>query len=129
LKRAAGFGDGWYGLWRSPEQAREAIATINAFGRKAQFEVSLRLVTRVGAPIPDSEPETTLQGDADAILRKIKHYREAGVDRIVIEPVATDLDDFLRQLAQFAAEIMPHLTSAPSSSSGLAMVGSVDAHA
>jgi hypothetical protein len=28
-------------------------------------------------------------------------YGEAGVDRIVIEPVSSDLDDFLRQLAAF----------------------------
>src|SRR4030088_531602 len=53
LKRAAALGDGWYGLWRSPDQVRESVAMITEFGRKAQFEVSLRLVTRMGPPIPD----------------------------------------------------------------------------
>src|ERR1700704_1747184 len=42
LRRAASLGDGWYGLWRSPEQVRESVAQINQFGRKPQFEVSLR---------------------------------------------------------------------------------------
>jgi hypothetical protein len=37
-------------------------------------------------------------------------YGEAGVDRIVIEPVSSDLDDFLRQLARFADEITPYIT-------------------
>src|SRR4030088_2913959 len=36
LKRAAALGDGWYGLWRSPDQGDGAVAEINAFGRKAQ---------------------------------------------------------------------------------------------
>ena len=111
LKRAAALGDGWYGLWRSPDHVHAAIAEINAFGiQRAQFEVSVRVVTRIGSPIPDNDPETSLQGDAAAILNKIQRYGEAGVDRIVIEPVSTDLDDFLRQLARFADEITPHIT-------------------
>ncbi len=89
----------------------------------------MRVITRVGPPAPDSDPETTLQGDADAILHKIQRYSEAGVDRIVIEPVSTDLDDFLRQLARFADEITPQITSTRSSPSGRARVGSVDARA
>jgi probable F420-dependent oxidoreductase len=114
LKRAAALGDGWYGLWRSPDQVRAAVAEINEFGPKAQFEVSVRVVTRIGPPIPDRDPETTLQGDADAILHKVEQYSNAGVDRIVIEPLSSDLDDFLRQLTRFADEITPHITSATS---------------
>ena len=127
LKRAAALGDGRYGLWRSPDQVRESVAEINGFGRKAQFEVSMRVVTRIGAPVPDSDPETTLQGDAEAILHQIQRYSAAGVDRIVIEPVATDLDDFLRQLTRFADEVTPHITVATGSLSDLATVSSVDA--
>jgi hypothetical protein len=110
LKRAATLGDGWYGLWRSPQHVRAAVTEINEFGRQAQFEVSVRLVTRVGGLIADHDPEITLQGDDDAILHRIQQYREAGVDRIVIEPAATDLDAFLGQLERFAREVTPHLT-------------------
>jgi hypothetical protein len=91
---------------------RAAVAELNAFGRKAQFEVSVRVMTRVGARLPDSDPETTLQGDVDAILRRIQQYGAAAVDRIVIEPVSTDLDAFLGQLEQFARQIMPQFTRA-----------------
>ena len=110
LKRAAALGDGWYGLWRSPDQVRESVAQIHAFGRPAQFEVSVRVLTRVGSRVPDGNPATTLQGDADAVLHKLQDYGEAGVDRIVIELVSTDLDDFLRQLSRFAEEKTPHIT-------------------
>src|SRR5712692_6548290 len=110
LKRAATLGDGWYGLWRSPDQVREAIAQINAIGREAQFEVSVRVLTRVGGPVPDSDSETTLQGEVDAIVQKIQRYSDAGVDRIVIELVSSELDDFLRQLNRFANEITPRIT-------------------
>jgi hypothetical protein len=109
LKRAASLGDGWYGLWRSPGQVRDSITEIDAFGRPPQFEVSVRVQTRLGGPVPDGDPETILQGDADGILHRIQAYGEAGVDRIVIEPVSRDLDDFLRQLARFADDITPHI--------------------
>jgi probable F420-dependent oxidoreductase len=130
LKRAAALGDGWYGLWRSPDQVRAALAEINAYGvKRGKFEVSVRVLTRVGHPVPDSAPETTLQGDAEAILNKIQRYSEAGADRIVIEPASTDMDDFLRQLGRFAGEIAPHIPFPTSSSSGLAMIGSTAASA
>ncbi len=127
LKRAAALGDGWYGLWRSPDQVHAAVAEIDEFGRKAKFEASVRVVTRIGSPIPDRDPKTTLQGDADAILQKLEQYSNAGVDRIVIEPASTDLDDFLRQLTRFADEVTPHITVATSSPSDRATVGSFDA--
>ena len=93
----------------------------------AQFEVSVRVVTRIGPPLPDGDPETALQGDADAILQKLERYSNAGVDRIVIEPASTDLDDFLRQLTRFADEVTPQITVATSSPSDRATVGSIDA--
>jgi probable F420-dependent oxidoreductase len=112
LKRAATLGDGWYGLWQSPDQVRESVAAINALRRREEFEVSVRVVTRIGTSIPDTDPQTSLQGDADAILRKIQQYSDAGLDRLVIEPVSTDLDDFLQQLARFADEITPNIPNA-----------------
>jgi len=89
---------------------RAAVDQINQFGRRARFEVSVRVLTRIGGPLPDSDLETTLQGDADAILHKIQLYSEAGVDRIVIELVSSGLDDFLGQLNRFANEITPRIT-------------------
>jgi hypothetical protein len=72
--------------------------------------VSVRVLTRIGGAIPDSDPEITLQGDPDAILEKVQQYSEAGVDRIVIELVSAELDDFLGQLPRFAYEITPYIT-------------------
>jgi probable F420-dependent oxidoreductase len=109
LKRAATLGDGWYGLWRSPAHVRQALAQINAVGPKPQFEVSVRVLTRVGGSVPDGEPEATLQGEPDAILETIQRYSAAGVDRIVIELVSSELDDFLHQLSRFASEITPRI--------------------
>jgi probable F420-dependent oxidoreductase len=109
LKRAATLGDGWYGWKQSPEQVQRAVSAIDEFGHKEQFEVSLRIATRLGEQIPDADPEATLEGPVDAIIVQIRRYAEAGVDRIVIEPFAADLDDFLDQISRFANEIAPSI--------------------
>ena len=105
-------GDGWYGLWRSPQHVREAVADSNAFGRRTHFEVAVRVKTRIGDLIADGDRETTLQGQAYAILDRLQHYTEAGVDRVVVEPVATELEAFLSQLEQFAYEVAPRVSRA-----------------
>jgi probable F420-dependent oxidoreductase len=107
LKRAAKLGDGWHGLRLSPESARAAIMTMDELGHKDDFAVSLRLQTRVGGTVDDAEPGAILHGDAGAIMEQINRYADVGIRHLVIEPVSSNLQDFLEQLERFAEEIAP----------------------
>ena len=113
LRRAALLGDGWHGLWLSPDTASAAIATMKQIGHKPDFAVSLRVQTRVRGPVDDADPATTLHGDADAIVEQLRRYRDVGVQQLVIEPFSRDLTDFLEQIRLFAHEIWPNLQSRP----------------
>jgi probable F420-dependent oxidoreductase len=113
LRRAALLGDGWYGLRLSPDSARAAIATMNRIGHKPDFAVSLRVQTRVGRPVDDADPATTLHGDAEAMVEQLRRYRDVGVQQLVIEPFSGNLRDFLEQMRLFADEIAPSLQSKP----------------
>ena len=106
LKRAAALGDGWHGLYQSPDQARAAVTTINEFGHADRFEISMRTMTRVGGAIDDAEPVTVLHGDPGAIVQQIERYAAAGVQHLIIEPVSSDLDDFLDQITRFAHDVI-----------------------
>jgi probable F420-dependent oxidoreductase len=112
LKRAATLGDGWHGLYQSPERARAAVAAIGEPARNDTFEVSLRTITRVGDALHDVEPGTALDGDAAAIVAQIDRYAAAGVDQLVIEPVSSDLDDFIDQITRFALDVATPYRSA-----------------
>jgi probable F420-dependent oxidoreductase len=113
LRRAAMFGDGWYGLRLSPDTAGVAINTMNQIGHKHDFGVSLRVQTRLGGPVDDADPATTLHGDTDAIVEQLRRYGEVGVQQLVIEPFTRNLRDFLEQMRLFAREIAPGLLTAP----------------
>jgi probable F420-dependent oxidoreductase len=109
LRRAASLGDGWYGLRLSPDATSVAIGTMKQIGHKPDFSVSLRVQTRVGGSVDGADPETTLHGDTDAIVRKLRRYEEVGVQQLVIEPSSGNLMDFLEQITLFAREIAPKL--------------------
>jgi probable F420-dependent oxidoreductase len=112
LKRAATLGDGWHGLYQSPEQVRAAVAMIEELGRKDTFEISMRTITRVGDTVHDVEPGTGLQGGTAAILEGIQRYTDAGVEHLVIELASSDLGDFIEQMTRFARDVVPHTTAA-----------------
>jgi probable F420-dependent oxidoreductase len=107
LKRAATLGDGWHGIWQSPDEVLAARATMDEYGHKSHFQISLRTRLRIGEPVRDREAETGLRGDTTALAEQIQRYASAGVDQLVIEPVSTELPDFLEQMTQFAREVMP----------------------
>jgi probable F420-dependent oxidoreductase len=109
LKRAATLGDGWYGLRLSPDAVRAAIGDMNQIGHKPGFTLSLRLQTRVGGSVESADPATTLHGDPDSIVERVRRYREVGIEHLVIEPVASSLSDYRNQITTFAQEIAPRL--------------------
>ena len=109
LRRAAKLGDGWYGLRQSPDAAGQAIRAMNQIGHKRDFTISLRVQTRVGGSVDDADPATTLRGDRDLIVEKLRQYREVGIEQLVIEPFSSTLSDFREQMRAFAREIAPRL--------------------
>jgi probable F420-dependent oxidoreductase len=109
LRRAATLGDGWYALKQTPDEIAAALATIRRHQPRPGFETSLRIATRVGGPVPDAEPGQVLQGSITDVANAATAFATAGVDRLVIEPIADELEDFLDQLRLFAAEVVPLL--------------------
>jgi probable F420-dependent oxidoreductase len=110
LKRAATLGDGWHGINQSPAEVTAAVAAMEQYGRADHFRISLRTKMRItdaasGRETGAGEPGIGLWGDAAALAEQVKRYASAGVDELVIEPAATDLDDFIKQLTQFAAQV------------------------
>jgi hypothetical protein len=80
------------------------------YGPVSHFRVSLRTRMRItdsasGRETGAGEAEDGLRGDAAALTEQVRRYASAGVDELVIEPAATDLDDFLEQLTRFAGQV------------------------
>jgi len=42
-----------------------------------------------------------------SLAEQVERYARAGVDQLVVEPVASDLGDFIDQITQFAITVTP----------------------
>jgi alkanesulfonate monooxygenase SsuD/methylene tetrahydromethanopterin reductase-like flavin-dependent oxidoreductase (luciferase family) len=104
LRRAATLGDGWHGLWRTPDQVR-AAASVLAAAVHRPFTISVRTKARVGEKLTGPDAATALHGTD--VTARAAEFADAGVDELVAEPLTDSLDEFLDQIAQLAALSVP----------------------
>jgi probable F420-dependent oxidoreductase len=102
LRRAATLGDGWYGWKQTPDEAAAAVEALRGLGAPDSFDVSVRARAKVGDDLSEGAAMTTIGGGARSVAGQIDAYRRSGVDRLVIDPVAATLDDFLIQIGRLA---------------------------
>ncbi len=88
LARAVRLGDGWHGTRTPPEAAPAVVARLRAERPEPGFTISLR-VSWDGA-------------DAEALRARMRAYAEAGVQHLVLEPNARELDDWLAAVERIA---------------------------
>jgi probable F420-dependent oxidoreductase len=99
LRRAARLGDGWLGLWHTPESATERVQRLRKLREEAgrgdrPFEITL-----LGAP--------AMPGQWVGVDR-IREYEEAGVDRIMVAPWA-HIREARESLEHYAREVLAKL--------------------
>jgi alkanesulfonate monooxygenase SsuD/methylene tetrahydromethanopterin reductase-like flavin-dependent oxidoreductase (luciferase family) len=129
LRRAARLGDGWLAsaynitpeqfrtrwsragellgeLGRDPESLDNGLATMwfHIDDRRADDVLADRLVPVVGRPV-DQLRERLAFGSAQSVSEKVGAFREAGVQRMFVWPVA----DEVTQIQLFSAEVMTRL--------------------
>jgi probable F420-dependent oxidoreductase len=93
IARAIRIGDGWHGTRTAPDAAAAVVARLRAARPDPAFVISLR-VSWDGL-------------DADALRTRLTGYAEAGVDHVVIEPMAREIEDWLHAVEQIAQAAEP----------------------
>lgn len=129
IERTARWGTGWQAGLETPAQVAQVISSIKQqlvkWGRRidedhygAGFAFRLgraddavvrtyrdSLIARLG-----TDPgNLVICGAPETIMAHIRAYREAGVHKFVLRPVAADGEDFLRQTQLFIDQIQPRV--------------------
>ena len=88
IARAARIGDGWHGTRVLPEDATAMVARLRALRPDPGFTISLR---------------TSWDGqDAEALRARLDAYAAAGIQHVMVEPTARELDDWLAAVERIA---------------------------
>ena len=123
IRRTARLGTGWLGGIASPAQVAPVIEAIHAelakgsrtidsdhYGAGFPFRFGSwddPLPARIAAN-PKGRPADYLAvGDASTILERVAQYRDAGVSKFVLIPLAEDPDDLLVQTRRLIEEVVP----------------------
>ena len=93
LRRAAAYGQGWYGFNRSPEEVPEAVGRLERF--LAEKGRSRSDVVVSVCPYFKGVDRSSLE-----------RYRDAGVDRLIVVVFAVDRDQLLTVLDHAAADLV-----------------------
>ncbi len=116
IRRAAELGDGWHSVRIGLDELRTGVATLHELldrnGRQPT-DVVVSAKFRVYAPGtgPRGEPhESELTGSAEKMAAKLRSYREAGLQDMVVDPTQHDAPAAaLEAIEFFAREVRPLL--------------------
>ena len=117
LRRAAEIGAAWHPINRSAEEIRSARAELKqlcqARGRAQPPVVTLRndvFMLRAGQTVPPPvHGGSVIAGEPGAIADQLGELREADVEHLVLEFLATDGADLDEQMTHFAERVRPRL--------------------
>jgi len=131
IERTARWGTGWQAGIESPEEVAPVIASIKTqavdFGRSIDEDhYGAGFGFRFGAPDEPiierysamlrkrlgREPKGFIAaGGVTEIMSLMHEFRDAGVHKFVLRPIARDGDDFIDQTRQFIEKLLPEVAS------------------
>lgn len=131
LRRAAQFGDGWYGMFAEPARvalAQERLAAWSSHFNRPRPRIGLLVFAHVGEPaqgrdevarflhghyrIPFEKVERyTAIGSVDDVAAKLRELAHAGVDDFVLYPAAVNPIAQYEPLAHVRVSVTEHLTA------------------
>lgn len=101
LRRAARIGDAWHGAGSTPEEVASAAEKLRAYAREAgRAPEEVAVTVRTGLRADD---------DPDAVLERMRRYKEAGVNHLCLETSFRDPARAYAALERFAREVRPRL--------------------
>lgn len=112
LRRAARYGDGWHAYGLTPAEIATGLASIRRHAPRPDFEVSLRIRTRLdpAPPAGGGDVGARLEGSVDQVVDTIGHYGAAGVSHLVVDLGTPDPSAYVAQLEAFAGAVVPQVS-------------------
>jgi probable F420-dependent oxidoreductase len=118
LRRAATLGDGWIPWAVTPQELKDGLASIRAYGGQKSFEVVCVMPADIGSHAIErytgvfGEDHKLLSGSATTVAKMVKEFEEAGLHQLVcsfrdVRLFRDDrIDEINRQMRLFAKKVI-----------------------
>ncbi len=110
-KRAALYGDGWQPVGLSPDKIADGAEYIEKLRGSRYVEISARNPVKVGGKKVEyggasSKGMYVLQGDDDQVLEEIREFEKAGVEHLVLYPLASSGDELFSMIQEIGEKML-----------------------
>lgn len=118
IRRTARLGTGWLAGIQTPEEVAPVVEAIRQEATRCGREIDddhygASFPFRFARPGTETAPGRLAAyaaiGDAAAVLERIQAYREAGISKFVLIPLAKGDDDLLQQTQRLIDEVLPEV--------------------
>ena len=113
IRRAAARGDGWLPSSPDPQTLQSGVEQLQKLTTGRQMP-TIATTLFVDASLSDKEnrlARTKVFGSAQQMVHTLKAYESAGLEHLVINFVAYDLDELTKQMHTFSQEVLPHFSA------------------
>jgi alkanesulfonate monooxygenase SsuD/methylene tetrahydromethanopterin reductase-like flavin-dependent oxidoreductase (luciferase family) len=122
LRRAAALGDGWIPWAVTPQELKDGVARIRAYGGDRQLDLVCVMPTDIGPHARErytgvfGEDHKLLSGSVTTVAQMVEAFEEAGLHHLVcsfrdVRLFRDDrIDEINRQMRLFAQEVLPSFT-------------------
>jgi probable F420-dependent oxidoreductase len=119
LRRAATLGDGWIPWAVTPQELKDGVARIRAYGGNREFELVCVMPADIGSHALEryigvfGEDHKLLSGSVTTVAKTVEEFEEAGLHHLVcsfrdVRLFRDDrIDEINRQMRLFAKEVLP----------------------
>ena len=133
IERTARWGTGWQAGLETPEQVKPVVDAIKArcaeLGRSIDEDhYGANVAFRFGSPddaasrrhldalerrlgSPEKVQDYVVIGDEEAILQRIEAFRDAGIHKFVLGPIAQGTADMIEQTRQVIEQVLPEIAA------------------
>ncbi len=110
--RAAAMGDGWLPSSPNPQTLRSGVEQLQKLSSGRQMP-TVAATLFVDASLSDNEnrpARTKVSGSVQQMVEMLRAYESAGLEHLVINFVAYDIDELTKQMHTFSNGVLPHFS-------------------
>jgi probable F420-dependent oxidoreductase len=112
IRRAATMGDGWLPSGPDPKTLRSGMEQLQKLssGRQMPTVAATLFVDASLSGDKDRSARAQVAGSVQQMVRILREYESAGLEHLVINFTAYDMDELTSQMRNFSQDVLPHFS-------------------
>jgi probable F420-dependent oxidoreductase len=112
IRRAATMGDGWLPSGPDPQRLRSGVERLRELssGRQMPTIAATLFVDASLSGREEGSRRPQVAGSVQQMVQTLRAYESAGLEHLIINLMAVEMDELTRQMRTFSQDVLPHFS-------------------